>query len=115
MAKPNSYMDRMARMTQAYIQATCDIYSQYVADNAVIVLHDEFGFGPERIRKFLEALKTSCGDFDRALGARTKAQAIDGETDYLREIMDVKLREAMGDGFTDDFEARYPAVEKVRL
>lgn len=113
MAK-NDFVTRMNNAVQGYVQATCDIYSQYVGDMALITLHDEFGFGEERLKRFWDALQENTVAFDNALGARTKAEALSGETEFLRDRLDEKLKEAMGKYYTVDFEARYPNVEKVR-
>ena len=115
MAKANSYLDRQRQQTQAYIQATCDIYCQYICDMACITLHDDFGFGPERIKRFVESLGDCARTFDPALGCRTKQDVLEGQTEYLREKLDQKLRDAMGKYYDTDFDDRYPAVEKVRF
>lgn len=114
MAKPNSYIDRQKNLVQTYVQLSCDIYSQYVADCAMMALADEFGFGPERLKRFWDALQQNTVAFDNALGARTKADQLNGDTDFLRSRMDEKLRAALGRYYTADFEERYPALEKVR-
>lgn len=114
MAKPNSYLQRQRDTVQAYIQLTCDIYSQYVADCAMMALADEFGFGSERLNRFYNALADKTLAYDNALGARTKADQLKGETEYLRAKMDEKLKSALGEYYQADFEERYPACEKVR-
>lgn len=111
----SGYLERQRKLIDAYVQGTCDIYTQYMCDMACITLHDEFGFGPERIKKFMEALGDNAHAFDPALGVRRKSEELEGRTDFLRGRMDEKLRAAMGKYYDIDFDARYPGIRKGRF
>ena len=113
MAK-NDFLARQRNLINTYVQATCDTYTQYMADLAIVTLHEKFGFGEKRCMEFWNALQENTLLYDDALGSRTKAQALSGETEYLRAKMDEKLKAALGTSYQNDFEQRYPNMEKVR-
>jgi len=114
MAKPNSFMARQAAKTQEYIQATCDIYSQFVSDCACIALYRVYGFSAVRNKRFHDELQNVCTDYHDALGSRTKAEERSGNTEYLQEKLDAELKLALGEHFEHDFAARYPMIRKVK-
>lgn len=109
----NGYLQRQNAQTQAYIQATCDIYSQWVHDHACLVLHEEFGFGPDRLKRFREALGNSLIEYDLALSA-SKDPVEAGKIDELRGKLDNAMRQLVPDGEPFlPFEERFPAVKKL--
>lgn len=101
----NDYAAKQRAIRQAYIQATCDTYSQYVFDCACIVLHREFGFGRERMMKFHAALSKLQTEFTPALDSGD-------ESGYMQEVMDRTLREVFGDDLKP-FERRYEWLKEI--
>lgn len=109
----NGYLQRQSAQTQAYIQATCDIYSQWVHDHACLALHEEFGFGPDRLKRFREALGKSLIEYDLALSS-SKDPVEAGKIDELRGKLDNAMRQLVPEGEAFyAFEERYPEVQKL--
>jgi len=109
MSRKNAYLARQTAVRQQYIQAACDIYSQFVFDCALLVLHDHYGFGAERLDAFGALLNQYTREFDPAL------DTADPECGYTRDRMDAKLREALREKMKYDFEQRYSWMKKVKL
>jgi hypothetical protein len=110
----NNYIAQREANIQAFVQATCDVYSQYVHDCAIIALHEEFGFGPDRCKRFRERLKEVLNQFDDALSAPKDKDKM-GDVDYLRGLMDESLKQITPENekfYT--FEERYPKVKRLK-
>lgn len=67
-SKPNGgstkYTERQKVVHQILTQAAADTYIQFMADISCIVLHDEFGFGAERCRRFHDVLQSNLMEWD---------------------------------------------------
>lgn len=105
--KPNggsvTYTERQKVVHQVLTQAVADTYSQFIADLACIVLHDEFGFGAERCRRFHDALQAMCDECGGALDDKNV------EAGYFRTKLDARLQEI---GILDEpFEKRYEWIK----
>lgn len=97
-----TYTERQKVVHQILTQAAADTYSQFMSDLACIVLHDEFGFGAERCRRFHDALEASYAEWDVALDDKNI------EAGYFRSKLDACLKEI---GILDEpFEKRYEWV-----
>ena len=106
-SKPNggsfTYTERQKVVHQVLTQAVADTYSQFIADLACIVLHDEFGFGAERCRRFHNVLQANCKELEGAFDDKNV------EAGYLRSKLDAHLKEI---GILDEpFEKRYEWVK----
>ena len=67
----NGYLQRQSAQTQAYIQATCDIYSQWVHDHACLVLHEFVpGMGGDRFYCKCPVCGEKCWTHDRSEGGK---------------------------------------------
>ena len=98
-----TYTERQKAVHQVLTQAAADTYSQFMSDLACIVLHDEFGFGSERCRRFHDALEASCTEWSGALDDKNI------EAGYLRSKLDARLKEI---GILDEpFEKRYEWIK----
>lgn len=83
-------------------QAVQDVSIQFAMDCACIVLHDEFGFGAERLRKFHDLQNKEMLEW-------WEATSDSDEAGYHRHKMDEKLRAA---GVLDEpFEKRYEWIK----
>lgn len=109
MSTKNAYIAKQTAIRQQYVQASCDIYTQYTFDCAVLVLHDEFGFGAERLAAFAGHLRQYQQDFDPALDTAHP------ECGYTQDCMDRKLREALREHFECPFPERYEWLKKVKI
>lgn len=77
---------------------------QRVADCAVITLHNEFGFGAERNKRFMEQLNATLAEMADMVEEDDKT---DKELIYSRAKLDAAVKEAMGEHFVK-WEERYP-------
>ncbi|MCC8076253.1 MAG: hypothetical protein LIO95_10020 [Clostridiales bacterium] len=84
-----TYAARQRATRQTYIQATCDIYTQFVFDMACLVLHDKYGFGRKRLLEFHQVLDEAQVQFHPMLDCGD-------ESGYLRDKLDGMLREIWG-------------------
>lgn len=107
--KNNAYLAKQTAIRKQLVQATSDVYSQYGFDISMLVLHDCFGFGAERLAAFGEAMNRYRKDFDPAL------DVTDPECGYTQECMDRKLAAALGEHFKHPFHERYEWLKKVKI
>lgn len=72
-------------------------------DLAIIALHKEFGFGPERIKRFSDKCLEVWNEYADIANADADS---DKSMDYTHEKLDRALKEACGDYFVE-WEERY--------
>lgn len=106
-SKPNggstTYTERQKAVHQILTQAAADTYIQFMADISCIVLHDEFGFGAERCRRFHDVLQANLMEWDVVLDDKNI------ESGYFRSKLDARLKEI---GVLDEpFENRYKWIK----
>lgn len=97
------YAKKVWQNRQMYVQASCDIYTQFAFDMACLVLHEKYGFGKKRLLEFHEALDAAQVQFHPMLERKD-------ESGYLRDKLDTMLREIWGDDL-EPFEKRYDWVK----
>lgn len=101
-SKPHNDAGYTDRYRTTNRQAVQDVAIQYAMDCACIVLHEEFGFGAERLRRFRDLQ-------NKAMQEWWEATSTSDEAGYYRHKMDEKLREA---GVLDAaFEERYEWIQ----
>lgn len=59
---------------------------------AAMALHDDFGFGPARLDRFVTAIMRKINDFDEGLYSATDA------AQWLEDYAGIKMREVLSDG-----------------
>jgi hypothetical protein len=96
MARQSGLLKRMAQNQKAREGEVIRFAIQRVADCAVIALHDQFGFGPERNKKFMEALSGVLGEMADIVIADEKC---DKELVYSQTKFDNAVKEALGEHF----------------
>lgn len=114
MAKQGSFIQRIQAEKQVSIKATCDTYTQFMFDMLAVAAAREFGFGPTRCKRLLDAVQELSDTYHDALGYRNKAERLAGETEYLREKLDEELKQALGEHFEMPFEKRYLWIQKIK-
>lgn len=101
-SKPHNDVEYANSYKAVNRQATQDVAIQYALDCACIVLHDSFGFGEERLRRFH-------GLVNKDMEEWWEATSTSNEAGYYRQKMDEKLRSA---GVLDEpFEKRYEWIQ----
>ena len=104
MAK-NDYIRRRNRDRQGFASAGGRVAMQLACDSAVIALHDLFGFGEERCRRFVLEMEMNYNAFHAATEGKK-------ESDVAQEHLDRKLAKVFGENLVP-FEERYPDVKPI--
>ena len=106
--KQSGYMARQIAIRQALIDATERITQQLMLDTLQITLHEEYGFGYDRIKALTDQWGDCYNRFHSALNIK------DVEADYLQEILDRKLRDILKDHQELlPFRERYPEIKEI--
>ena len=108
MGKPNTYVQLLnaqkeIRQLKIDIEFMKGFTLQQSLDIALLTLHNEFGFGPDRNAKFEEAFRKTFVEFAQMCvdDGRDDADIV-----YTKEKMDRMLRAACGDDILS-FDERY--------
>ena len=104
--KQSAFFQQMEERRRIAQEATRKTWAQYFTDTCVITLN-EFGFGKERIQRFLDAWGKNYDAYFTALRQEP-------ETDYYREKLDGSLRPLFDDGLFEPFEQRYEYLPEVK-
>ena len=105
----NAFLQKQQIMIKVYVDATEAIMKQFMVDTLQIAIHEEFGFGYDRIERLTKAWGEKYSEFYKCLGTQ------DAEADYLRECLDRQLKEVIGDKMElINFEERYPDIKKIK-
>lgn len=108
MPAPNTYIQlKHAQKTIAALQERLQVMKgftlQQSLDMALITLHEEFGFGPDRCAKFEQMFRATFLDYARMCVDDSKD---DEEIVYTKEKVDRRLRAACGNDILS-FDERY--------
>jgi len=104
--KQSAYFQQMEERRRAAQEATRKTWNQYLTDTCVVTLN-EFGFGKDRIQKFLEAWGKNYDLFFDSLRKEP-------ETDYYREKLDATLKPLIPEEEFESFEQRYEYLPEMR-
>ena len=108
MAK-NGYLQKQQIRLQVYVEATEAIMKQFMVDTLQLAIHEEFGWGYDRIERLTKAWGAKYSEFYPCLGTK------DQEADYLRECLDRQLKEVIRDHMElIPFKERYPEIKEIR-
>lgn len=107
MAKPNTYIQlRQAQQTIRELLAKVELMKgftlQQSLDMALITLHREFGFGPDRCQKFSKLFMKTFVEYAQLC---VSDGADDEEIVYTKAVVDRELEEACGEIIP--FDQRY--------
>ena len=80
---------------------------QHMCDLALLTLHDEFGFGPERLKRFVDALVVKTNDYCDLWDEDAKGR------EYSKDVLDRALKAACGQYFAP-YEERYKRLEEMK-
>lgn len=105
--KQSGFLKQQEAIRQELVAAAERITRQLMLDAAQIVLHNEFGWGYERIKRFSDALAECYGHYH---GALEKGP----EQDVYQEHLDRGVEEVLrGRQKLIPFEERYPEIKKI--
>lgn len=100
MPKPSAYARKIQQDKDDHYLAGLFSGRQEMGDIAAIVLHEEFGFGPERLKRFSEKVNEKIHE----VSTMGRQDTPDGE--YSRAKFEAALREAYGE-YYQPREERY--------
>ena len=107
------FCDNPRQMAAAYKiaskQVMLETMTNYVGDCALLVLNDEFGFGPERLKRFNTALDAEMKKWWQVTAAPKPGDKT-SEIGYIRSKFDEALKRVCGDKFVP-FEQRYEWID----
>ena len=106
--KQSGFMAKQLAMRQALIDATERVTQQLMMDTLQIVLHNELGFGYERIIRITKAWGSEYNHYHDVFNVKH------AEADVLRVHLDRELADILK-GHQDliPFEERYPEIKEI--
>lgn len=106
--KQSGYMAKQLAMRQAIIDATERVTQQLMMDTLQIVLHNELGFGYDRIMRITKAWGCEYNHYHDVFNVKH------AEADVLRVHLDRELADILK-GHQDliPFEERYPEIKEI--
>ena len=106
--KQSGFMAKQLAMQRALIEASERVTQQLMMDTLQIVLHNELGFGYDRIMRITEAWGSAYNHYHEALNVKHV------EADVLRVHLDRELADILK-GHQDliPFEKRYPEIKEI--
>ena len=106
--KQSGFMAKQLAMRQALIDATERVTQQLMMDTLQIVLHNELGFGYDRIMRITKAWGSEYNHYHDVFNVKH------AEADVLRVHLDRELADILK-GHQDliPFEERYPEIKEI--
>ena len=106
--KQSGYMAKQLAMRQAIIDATERVTQQLMMDTLQIVLHNELGFGYDRIMRITKAWGSEYNHYHDVFNVKH------AEADVLRVHLDHELADILkGRQELIPFEERYPEIKEI--
>ena len=106
--KQSGFMAKQLAMRQALIEATERVTQQLMMDTLQIVLHNELGFGYERIMRITKAWGSEYNQYHDVFNVKH------AEADVLRVHLDRELADILkGNQDLIPFEERYPEIKEI--
>ena len=106
--KQSGFMAKQLAMRQAMIEATERVTQQLMMDTLQIVLHNELGFGYDRIMRITKAWGCEYNHYHDVFNVKH------AEADVLRVHLDRELTDILkGRQELIPFEERYPEIKEI--
>ena len=106
--KQSGFMAKQIAMRQALIDATERVTQQLMMDTLQIVLHNELGFGYDRIMRITKAWGCEYNHYHDVFNVKH------AEADVLRVHLDRELDDILkGHQNLIPFEERYPEIKEI--
>lgn len=110
MAKQSGLLKRDENLRAFWFEEAEKLTNQFMLDVTLIALHRAFGFGPERLQRFIAELAKIHDYFYPVFRVRRD----NPECDKLRDEMDRLLKECCGKDDIVPFGERYPTIKEVK-
>lgn len=104
----NAYLQQRAAEREVFMRAVEHTTEQYMTDMLEITLHEEFGFGYDRIMSLVEKWEANMRKYRPALNSKH------AEADVYQEHMDRIMVQILRGRPLLPFEERYPDLRKVK-
>lgn len=105
--KKSGYLAKRSAAEKETLAVMQEIMEQFLFDTAVITLHEDFGWGYERLKRFEQKWSETHDHFIAALEGGM-------ESDVYQERLDRPLRAIVGDRQEfHDFHDRYPMIKQL--
>lgn len=98
--KHNSFLDRVEKQKQEAMVYTHRFTRQIMIDCTLIALNKEYGFGAERLKRFVATLLSIYAEYADLWNSDT------ADTEYARAKLDARLKQICGEYF-QPWEERY--------
>ena len=106
--KQSGFMAKQLAMRQALIEASERVTQQLMMDTLQIVLHNELGFGYDRIMRITKAWGSEYNHYHDVFNVKH------AEADVLRVHLDRELADILkGNQDLIPFEERYPEIKEI--
>lgn len=104
----NAFLDKIAAERADAMQSAERLTRQLMLDSLQITLHEEFGFGYDRIKRLTDALAATYNRFHDALTGGVEA-------DVWQERLDASIADILKDKQEIvPFHERYPEIKRTR-
>lgn len=105
--KESGYLKKQSAIQQAMLETGMNVMQQYMFDTALITLHEDFGWGYDRLNRLEQKWSETANSFFTALDAT-------GESDVYQERLDKALQSFIGDRHEFiPFAVRYPDIKRL--
>ena len=105
--KQSAYLIQQREARRRLVQAAERVTQQLMLDTLQVTLHQEFGFGYDRIKRLTDAWSQTYNQFHDALDGGTEA-------DYWQEKLDRLLLDLLRDHQAlIPFGERYPEIQEI--
>lgn len=107
--KKNAYLEKQRADKKAFMNSVELIVKQYCIDTLTITLHEEYGFGYDRLMKLMDDWAATRKKYQEAINPDFV------EADVAQEHMDrIMARIIRGKMDLIPFEERYPTLKKIK-
>lgn len=107
--KQSGFLERQNQIRKMYVESAERVTQQLMLDTLQVTLHEEFGWGYDRIKRLTDEWGSCYNHFHGATEIKRNVEA-----DYLQEVLDRKLKDILKDHQELlKFEERYPEIKKI--
>ena len=110
----NGYLAKKEAEKQAIMQGTEMIVKQYCIDTLLITLHEQHGWGYDRLMNLMDEWRDTRIEYQAAVNPEPKKK--ESETSYKQGKIDQILTQIIrGKQPLVPFEERYPTLRKIKV
>jgi hypothetical protein len=108
--KKNAYLERQKAAKTDFMNSVELIVRQYCIDTLIITLHEEYGWGYDRLMKLMDQWKENRQKYQEAINPNVYVEA-DAAQEHIDRIMTQIIR---GKKELEPFAERYPTLKKIK-